>query len=98
MFIMTLKRMARRREIPDMAKIQAAYNDIPDKDVPALDTAMDANGIASNNAFFRECIKAFLIQTKEGELIAWPPEFVLQDRSNTQLVKDRWGKAKDKKP
>jgi hypothetical protein len=92
---MSLKRHGKKVKIREVAKIQAAYLDIPDEDIPQILQAMDANGISGYNTFFRESLKNFLIQTRDGTLIAWPPEFILQDRSNKALVKERWEYAKE---
>ena len=78
----------------EVAKIQGAYLDIPEEHIVQLRQIIDANGIGGYNAFFRECVKSLIIQTRPGSLIAWPPEFLLQDRSNAGLVKDRWEHAK----
>jgi hypothetical protein len=95
MFDMGLKRNQKKEKNNQVAKIQGAYLDMPDEDLPRFLQALDANGIAGYNAFFRECVKNFLIQTKSGKLIAWPPEFILQDRSNEELVRERWEYAKE---
>jgi hypothetical protein len=94
MLHMGLKHEREKEKNNSVARIQGAY-DIPDEDVPKFLQALDANGIAGYNAFFRECVKNFIIQTKEGSLIAWPPEFILQDRSNEELIKERWEYAKE---
>jgi hypothetical protein len=92
---MSLKSNAEKAKSREVAKIQGAYLDIPDEDVPQLLQAIDANGITGYNNFFRECVKSLLVQTRHGALIAWPPEFILQDRSNEELVKERWEYAKE---
>jgi len=92
---MSLKSHAKQAKNKEVAKIQGAYLDIPDDHVPQLLQAMDANGIGTYNAFFRECVKSFMVQTRQGTFIAWPPEFILQDRSNERLVKERWEHAKE---
>jgi hypothetical protein len=91
---MGLKRDQKKDKNDQVARIQGAY-DIPDEDVVKFLQALDANGIAGYNAFFRECVKNFIIQTRGEKFIAWPPEFILQDRSNEELVKERWEYAKE---
>jgi hypothetical protein len=92
---MTLKSHGKKGKSNEVAKIQGAYLDIPDDHVLQLLQIIDANGIGGYNALFRECVKSLILQTRQGALIAWPPEFLLQDRANERLVKERWEHAKE---
>jgi hypothetical protein len=61
--------------------VQTSYVGLPAQDVAALKVALSAIGVETYTAFWRGCIDSFLVQSAQGELIAWPPSFALQDRS-----------------
>jgi hypothetical protein len=83
---------------PTTPGISASYREITDEDRASLLLAFEACGVAGYNEFFRECVKTFLAQTRDQNiLIAWPPEFLVQDRSNKELVRLRWAAAKDRR-
>lgn len=94
---MALQKTRKHKKITGMPSgISANYKEITDQVKSEVSIAFDANGVAGWNEFFRECVRTFHAQTRDGSLIAWPPEFLVQDRSNNQLVKLRWSTAKER--
>jgi hypothetical protein len=94
--------MSKQNKIQQMSKISASTKtlrddrELSDADIADLERRRAACGFSSWNEFFRECLSALQGQTSDGDLIANPPEFVMQDRSNKKFVEHRWGKSKDK--
>ena len=70
-------------------KVSAA-TDMTDSQANDVDKIFEANGMASRNDFWRECLRSLRNQTRGGMLIVWPPEFVMQWRTKKQFVTDRW--------
>ena len=94
---MTLNQPEKKRKTSlPMGDINVSLKKMTDEETSALDIALDANGVENPTSFFRECVKAAIIQTKDGGLIAWPPQFVMQDRSDQVYVRDRWSTAQDR--
>jgi hypothetical protein len=62
--------------------IQTSYVGVPQEDVDTLREALAFLGIQENTKFWAECVVALITQHRMGHVIAWPPQFVLQNRSN----------------
>ena len=92
--------MKKKNQNQAMAKISASTltwpddRELTDADIAELERRRLACGFSSWNDFFRECLSALKVGTENNELIANPPEFVQQDRSNKRFVAHRWGTSK----
>jgi hypothetical protein len=93
--------MSKTVQSQQMAKISASTKtlnsdkELTEAEIADLERRRAACGFSSWNEFFRECLSALQGQTAEGDLIANPPEFVMQDRSNKRFVEHRWGTSRD---
>jgi hypothetical protein len=61
--------------------IQTSYVGVPQEDVDTLREALSFLGVEENTKFWKECVVAIITQHRMGHVIAWPPQFVLQNRS-----------------
>jgi hypothetical protein len=61
-----------------------------------FDKALLVLGVESRNHGVAELIRAFALQSRSGALLAWPPEFVCQSRSNDNYIEERRGFAEEK--
>jgi hypothetical protein len=65
--------------------IQTSYVGVPQEDVDTLKEALTFLGVQENTKFWSECVVAIITQHRMGHVIAWPPQFVLQNRSEEYI-------------
>jgi hypothetical protein len=62
---------------------------LPQEEIAQIKKTFRANGITSLDYFLERCLQSLIEQTAGKELIAWPPLFVMQERSE-QFLAERW--------
>lgn len=72
-----MRRVVNNNTVPT---IQTSYIGFPEENLEELKLALAAINVESYTVFWKGCIDSLLAQSRQGELIAWPPAFALQDR------------------